>query len=441
MTMPERIVEIGFSGPGTGLALHLDDVARGLLDTNTLAADDLLTDITEFVRDISLQRGSSRVEGPVVRYEAGTATATLKNDDRRFDPTNLSGPYVSAGATEVEPMRPVRFRATWAGVTYDLWRGYVDNWALGYWKKRNYSEVVLTATDGFKVLSDADRAAGSPVGGGEDSGARVHRILDSTDWETADRVIATGDTTLQATTLAGSALTELFLVADTEVGELYVDAAGRVVFRNRHALVTDERSNTSQAIFGDDPDTVAYVDAYEDDYSDIYGVPTYELRYYDVTVEYDAEQLFNDVRIARTGGTQQTAQDATSRTKYLTHSYERTDLLMESDGVALDYANFILQQTKDPELRFSTLVIRPHRDPDNLFPQVLGREIGDRITIKLQPPGGGTITRDVFVRGIRHEIHLDWWETTWTLQAATMWAFLVLDNATLGTLDENALAY
>ena len=52
------------------------------------------------------------------------------------------------------------------------------------------------------------------------------------------------------------------------------------------------------------------------------------------------------------------------------------------------------------------------------------------------------ITRDCFIRGIYHTWNLDaGWVTTWTLQAATRYSFLTLDNATLGVLDSNALGY
>jgi hypothetical protein len=48
----------------------------------------------------------------------------------------------------------------------------------------------------------------------------------------------------------------------------------------------------------------------------------------------------------------------------------------------------------------------------------------------------------VFIRGISHATTSATWVTTFTLQSATKYgSFLVLDNATLGKLDQNALAY
>jgi len=422
VAFPEVLAYINFdAAPDVAARFHLDDVSLGVLDTSTLAEADIWSDVTPYLHEqVSISRGSRRVDEPVLRYEAGTASIILKNDDRRFDPTNLSGPYVSAGVTQVEPMRKLWLRINWDGTAYDLFQGYIDAWGVSY-ADPSWSEVMVTATDAFKVLGNYDRIAGGSVGAGEDSGARVNRVLDSVLWPAADRLVSAGDSTLQATTLGGDALTELFLVADSELGELYVDAAGNVTFRNRHAMLRDARSVTSQATFGDGGGT--------------------ELPYNDLGISYDDTTIRNLVQVARVGGTQQTAQDATSRTEYLTHTHNRTDLLMQTDTAAADYAGWVLGQSSTPELRFDTITIRPRRDETNLFPQVLGRQFGDRITIKRRPPGGGTITRDVIVRGVRHEIRPLDWRTTWTLQTATKYDFLVLDDATLGILDTDRLAF
>lgn len=241
MTAPTLVVEVGFTSPATGTALHLDDVMRGKLDTATLAPDDLWTDVTQWVQRVQTRRGATQVDSPLLRYEQGTTTIVLRNDDRRFDPTNLAGPYVVAGRSQVEPMRAVRIRARHSGVTYPLWRGFSDRWTVGYDGPES-SYVTLTCVDGFGVFNSFDRGESVATGAGEDSGARVGRILDSVAWPTADRMIATGDSVLQATTLSGDALSELQLTADSELGEFYMDAEGRARFRNRLALGEELRS-------------------------------------------------------------------------------------------------------------------------------------------------------------------------------------------------------
>lgn len=595
---PTLIVEAAFAGgASTGNYLHLDDEVRGLLDTAELGpTDGVWEPISAYVRRVTIRRGSTRVESPVPRYEAGTAVIELNDFDRRFDPTNLAGPYVSAGVTQVTPMRAVRVLATWGDTTYSLFRGFADEWRVNY-DSPPVAICTLRCTDATKVLQNNDRTAVAAVGAGEDSGARISRILDSASWSDVDRIIATGDTTLQATTLAGSAWTEALLVQDTEYGELYVDEAGRVVFRNRTAAMEDLRSISAVARFGDEPvvdaettinlatnpsvetdlagwdpggsvpptfalsstqarfgtfslrvtwgaggflplaqytagglisgrtytiscyvyvptgslgvaivkaatgpwgtntaglrdqwvrlvwtgtatatsipiqiwpDTVPvggellYIDGLQVEEGET--ATTYcdgeqascewdgtahastsrrlpELGYYDVELDYDDSTIANQVKITRVGGAEQTQEDTTSQALNLIHTHRRTDLLMQTDSIALDYAGFVLYQVKDSELRFSSMTLRPQLDGASLFPQALGLRFGDRIRIVKRPPGTGSISREVFVRGVEHDISSLDWTAKFTLQSATKWGFLVLDHTTLGVLDDNALSY
>lgn len=429
-TMPAVRVEVAFSvGASTSTLLHLDDPGRGRLNTGTLgsgtAGEPVWVDVTPWARAVSSKRGASRVDTPIVEYEAGTLAVTLDNSDRRFDPSNLNGPYVDplTGATQVTAMRAIRTMAVWGGVTYELFRGFVDAWDVE-WTGPNYSECTVTATDGFKVLSGVDRPAVAEIGGGETSGARISRILNSASWPTADRIIATGNSTVQATTLEGAALAEMQSVAASELGELFVDGGGRVRFRNRTAMLTEPRSATAQASFGDGGGT--------------------ELPYQDLAISTDDSTFFNTVRVARAGGTEQVASDATSEALYYPRTFKPSeDLLLTTDTDALNYAHWILHISRDPELRFVELTVNPRTDPPNLFPHVLGLGLGDRISVTRRPPGGGTpVSVEQFIRGISHEFSPEQWITKWTLQSADKFgSFFTLNNATLGRLDRNALAF
>ena len=364
----------------------------------------------------------SHATGQVIAYvdgvqvETGVTAPTPYCDGSQPACTWLGAEHASAST------RPAQF-------TFDLFRGFVDDW-LVEWERTYDSEVTVPCTDGLGVAADYERDPVSPVGAGETTGARVHRILDSIGWPATDRVIAAGDSTVQATTLEGDALSELQLVADTEIGELYCDGSGRVVFRNRHALITDTRSTTPQARFGEG------------------GPAKGRLPYHEVVIAYDRSQMANIVRISRAGGTPQTAIDQNSIDEYRARTFTRDDLVMQSDAEALAAAQWVLYISREPELRFDQLVIRPEKDPETLFPQVLSREIGDRIIVERQPPGGGEqVVRQVFIRGIQHEIRGGGgdgprWETTWTLQSATrVGSFLTLGHPELGRIGSNALVY
>jgi hypothetical protein len=415
------VPEVAFStGAGDVGYLVLDDPTRGKLDTAKLAAADYFTDVGEWFRAASITRGVTRFEGVYGRAEAGTMTLDLANEDRRFDPTNLAGPYVAAGASQVKAGRAIRLRAVWAGVAYDLFRGFITEPQLRY-QNPSWALATFLAVDGTAVLADFDQNAGGVVGTGENTGARINRIADNAGWPAEERNIATGATTVQGTDLSANAWSEIVLTSDTELGEVYFDVDGKLTFRNRHAVSTETRSNTSQATFGDAGAELGFV--------------TFEQ-------SADLRQTKNIIRLSRVGGTQQIVEDLTSQAEYRRRTWQRSDLLHQTDAEVLDYARHVLALSKDNELRIETITIDPTADPANLFPQVLGRKLGDRVTVKFTPPGGGArISRDVFIRGITHTIGLTTWSTTFAFQDATKFAFFVLDNPTLGRLDANALAY
>ncbi|WP_141579652.1 hypothetical protein [Actinomadura sp. WMMA1423] len=439
---PVLSIEAAFaSGASTSTLLTLDDPTRGRLNTGTLgdgtASDPTWVELADRATEGtgSVIRGSQRVDSPIVTYDPGTLSVPLANRDRDLDPSNLNGPHVDPlnGTSRVTAMRAVRVRATWADVTYELFQGTADQWLVAY-QDPGQAVTTLTATDAFKVLAGISRGAVPPAGEGESSGARINRILDSAGWGPLDRIIDDGDTAVQQTALEGEALGELQLVADSEIGELYVDGGGRVRFRARNALLQDERSNTSQATFGDDGN---------------------ELPYKDLAVATDDATFYNEVRVTRAARAtdegdppdepvEQVASDGASQALFYKRTFTPPSapvLMADTDAAA--YAQWLVSVSAEPELRFTELVIEPAVQPAELWPQALGRQIGDRITVIRRPPGGGDpIEMDCFIRGIVHEFGGEEWTTKWTLQSATRYGrFLVLDDVLLGQLGSNRLAY
>src|SRR4051812_15909109 len=121
--MPTVTVEAGVLDATLSTALMLNDATRGKLSSGNTPPGGLWADISAFVSELTIRRGATRIEGPILRYDAGTMSVTLDTSDRRFDPTNLSGPYAGGGTSQVAPMRSVRATAMWAGITYELFRG------------------------------------------------------------------------------------------------------------------------------------------------------------------------------------------------------------------------------------------------------------------------------------------------------------------------------
>lgn len=518
--LPQVIVEAALtagqpvSGPGT---MTLNSASFGLLGTDFLAGADSWTDISPYVLGFTITRPSSRVQGPLLAFQAGTASITLDNSDGRFDPDNLAGPYVSGGVSQVHAMVPVRIRAIFMGVAYPLFRGFADSWTetpVTY--SAGYSEWTLAATDALKILAGITLAALlSPVGAAELTGARVNRILDAASWYTGQgggaRVTAAGDSPLQATSFGDTALNLLQLACDSEIGQLYADGTGAVVFRNRRSLITDARSATTQAVFGDLPGTAwpapggwvfpvvgtpldgtyfivstgqaAQVSA-GDHLTDTLnsgtvftvtsiGAPAFGfvnvsvtptagtvLASPDTVTQVNPELPFaapgradddttiaNDIQATVAGSTNvQEVTDTASVAKYLfPRTYARADLILTADADALNWAGWVLYISKTGEDRFDSIAVDPAAQPLDLWPQVLGRAMGDRVTGIRRPPGvASPVTRDGFVSGITHvfDVAASTWLTTWTLQDATKYgSFLTLNNAVTGQLDHNALTF
>jgi hypothetical protein len=103
------------------------------------------TDITDQTMEVSTKIGRSR---QFDSFQPGTASFTLDNVDRRFDPLHGAGPYFS----RLLPNKKIRVSAVYDGTTYELYTGHVDGWPQQYQDQMlSYSRV--TATDAFKLLA------------------------------------------------------------------------------------------------------------------------------------------------------------------------------------------------------------------------------------------------------------------------------------------------
>jgi hypothetical protein len=146
------------------------------------------------------------------------------------------------------------------------------------------------------------------------------------------------------------------------------------------------------------------------------------------------------------GGTLQETQSLTSQRTYLfPRTYARSDLILQDDPTTLNWAQWVLAVSLSGDDRFDAITIDPTADMANLFPQVLAREIGDRIQVWRRPQNSGTtITQDCFIRGIQHDVDAvaGTWSTTWTLQSALRYTgFLILDDPVNGLLNTGKLAF
>jgi hypothetical protein len=407
--MPTLTVEAALSAAATDVYGIWD---TGFWNTATWGPDIVWTDISRWVRTITSSRKFTR---EVAAWEAGTCTIVLDNSKAQFSPTNLAGPFVTSGITQIRPWRPVRWKATWAGVTYYGYTGYALAWEQAWAGGHADSTVTVSATDELSRLAKFDGLALPSQGFGETSGQRIHRVLNNAG-HTGSRNIDNGRATMQATTLAANAVEDLKLTADSEGGALWIEADGTVTFENEFALVENSRSNTVQAVFGD-------------------GSHGDELPCSDITAEYNGDLLKNIISYARLGGTTQEVFDLPSRALYGDFRDSRADFICETDNQVSDLANFTLVRYKDPELRVTQIEIKPRKDPARLFPQVLGRKLRDLVRVNIRPIGGETITRDCHIAGIEHQITGDNWITKFDLWSATPYLLYANSRWDVGQFD------
>jgi hypothetical protein len=377
---PSTIDSITYLVIGSGSTIGTSQVAP------TVVWDDRISEAREF----SISRGAGQ-SGMVWTADAGTATVLFDNRDRTYDQTSN---------TDVRPGRAIRVRVTWNATTYSLFRGTVDQWAQDYPGFAKDATTEASCSDGTGLLANAALKGRTPA---EKTGSRIARLADAAEWPSSRRNIDAGVTDMPAGPATSSALDAMLLAAVTEFGELYVEGDGDLRFRDRDTLWTASRTRTSQATFGDGVGELKFAELEPD--------------------QVEASDVRNRISIKwNEQNGQVTKSDSASIGDWGVHE-DSVDVSMTTENDAERYATFLLSQFADPQFSFGSITIIPKRDPSNLWPQALGRELGDRITVKLTPPGGGArIVRDVFIRSIEHSVRpgLDW-VTTFGVQDASSW--------------------
>ncbi len=128
-------------------------------------------DITADVRSWDTSRGRRR---ELERFQPGRATIVLSNLSRQYDSAYADGPHFG----NLRPMRRVRIRETFNGVTYPVFDGFVDRWHLDYPGMGHDATATITATDAMKVVARTDLPKSVYAQAVLDSGAQTYWRLD-----------------------------------------------------------------------------------------------------------------------------------------------------------------------------------------------------------------------------------------------------------------------
>ena len=412
MTVPVVNAVINFStGPSFAQAMILD---TGILDTNVLAdSAAVIVDVSNQVDSIQTIRGRN---AQADQFQTGTLTMRIVDQNGDFNPQNPSGPYYNL----LTPMRKVQITATYSAVTYPIFSGFITSYQTT--TPKNATDVVyttITAVDAFRLAQNAQISTVAGTSAGQLSGARINALLDAIFWPASMRDVDAGLTTMQAD--PGSARTSLAAmqtVETSEYGALYVDAAGSFVFQDRN--VTAGSTGATPTVFNDNGTDISYFNA---------------------VWRLDDTLVYNSASITRTGGTAQTASDAASIAKYFIHSYNQQNLLMQTDAVALDYAQAYVASRAETSIRCDAIQLDLYTDNYNLgIIAALSLDYFDPITITTNQPGASTLTKTLQVFGVAMSISPNSWKTTLTTLEPIIDGF-ILDSSLYGLLDSGVLSY
>jgi hypothetical protein len=413
MPIPVINAVINFStGPSFAQAMILD---TGILNTNILGdSASVIVDVSNQVNRIETNRGRTALSD---QFQTGSLTLRITDQNGDFNPQNVSGPYYEL----LTPMRKVQITATYGSVTYPIFSGFITSYVTTY-PDDSAEELAMTtiqAVDAFRLAQLAQISTVTGATAGNLSGTRVNQILDEIDWPATMRDVDAGLTTMQADPGTNrTALQALSTVALSEYGSLYVDATGSFVFQDRS--VTAGSIGGTPTVFADNGTGIAYFDA------------TWILN--DVLV-------FNKATITRAGGSPQVALNQASIDKYFLHSYFLDNLLMETDAVALDYAQAYVASRAETSIRVDSIVLDLYTANYNTgIIAALGLDFFDPIKVITAQPGGSTLEKTLQIFGVKMNITPNSWKTTFTTLEPVIDS-LILNDAIYGTLDYNVLSY
>jgi hypothetical protein len=403
---------INFStGPSFAQAMIL---GTGLLDVNVLAdSTAVIVDVSNQVDSIQTSRGRN---AQADQFQTGQLSLRIVDQNGDFNPQNVSGPYFGL----LNPMRKVQITATWNTVTYPIFSGFITGYTTSTPKfTGDIVYTTITAVDAFRLAQNAQISTVTGATAGQPSGTRINKILDQIGWPASMRDIDTGLTTMQAD--PGSprtALEAMQTVELSEYGSLYINASGEFVFQDR-AFTTSSVTGTP-VVFNDDGTGIEYFNA------------LWLLN--DVLI-------YNSAQITRTGGTTQTAINQPSIDKYFIHSYNQQNLLMENDGVALDYARAYVASRAETTTRCDAITLDLYTNDYNAgIIAALDLEFFDPVTITTTQPGSSALTKTLQVFGVAHSITPNSWKTQFTTLEPIIDGF-ILDSTLYGILDTSVLAY
>jgi len=362
-------------------------------------------------------------------FNAGTFSVVLDNSDNRFNPSQTIYYYDSVNArTKIQPLKRIRLSAEYNSTTYYLFEGFLTDIPIQFPNHGADSTVSFRATDLFQILNSSNLDdVGWKLGRGgfselglstrfnyedeqELSSERVTRLLDTIGWPNSKRNIDTGTLEVISQSSASNVLTAIKECETAENAQFFIGKNGNTVFRNRDYKLSNTNAINVQGTFSNDGTNLPYTD---------------------VKTSFDDNEIINVYDWIRKDGIRQFVSDADSVLRYRPIASNVTTINV-SDADVLSIIEQKIAETALPILRIDGLVVTP-RENVNLWPQVLGREIGDRVSVKIIHPNETSFTDELWIESVSHSINAStqsWsWNITLSPAGSSAW---ILGQAKLG---------
>ena len=412
MAAPTLNAIINFStGPSFANAFI---IGSGVLGINVLAdSAAVIVDVSSQVDLVEIARGRNAQSD---QFQTGTLTLRIVDQNGDFNPMNTLGPYYGL----LDPMRKVTISGTSGATTYSMFSGYITGYSTT--TPLNAVDVVyttITAVDAFRLAAMAQISTVTGAAAGNLSGTRITQILDQISWPSSMRDIDAGLTTMQADPgTARTSLAAMQTIELSEYGALYIDAVGSFVFQDRS--VTAGSIGGTPTVFDDTGVGISYTNA------------LWILN--DVLV-------YNSAQVTRTGGTMQSTSNAASIALYFLHSYNQQNLMMETDAVALQYAQSYIASRASTSVRCDAITLDLNTPNYSAgIAAALGLDYFDPVSITTTQPGSSTLSKTLQIFGVAHTVTPSSWKTTFTTLEPIIDAFII-GSSLYGILSTSTMSY
>jgi hypothetical protein len=351
----------------------------------------VIVDVSTSTLNISTRRGRNIIQD---NYESGTATIRINDPDGDWNPQNTSSPYYGL----LQPLRKIQASAIYGATTYGLFGGYITEYRYTYPTGQETGYVTFICYDAFRLMYNSNVTTVTGGTAGQTTAQRVQSILTMIAWPGSFTSIGTGATTCVVDPGTTRTVLEAIQTAEfTEQGAFYIDENGVATFKGRQ-FVYDAQA-ASPTVFNQ----------------------TGGISYAGITFALDDKTIVNKATVTRIGGTAQTYSDATSIAAYFTRSITATDMLMQTDPVALSLATAYVDSRKETSIRIETITL------DLMTPSysagitaALSLDFFNTVDITNEQPGGSTIQKKLQVQGIAHNITPNTLTTTIATQEALL---------------------